>query len=186
MSATTLNNLTSTRNTQRCRRRVVTFSSRVPSPSIPIRVPRGAIHRTHSEVQLEHDEKVARWRDAEMYSRLLHGMATRGNEVGYHPDTGKAIQRIMYTKRTPVPPSTSICDEDHDWIFSDVSYEVEEERHSYAKRTEDKHKKKVTFGSLSSSYVHFCPTLSSSGGCCDVVSDMKNFQDEECIFDIEL
>eukprot|EP00985_Skeletonema_marinoi_P010347 scaffold4863_cov149-Skeletonema_marinoi.AAC.6 len=50
--------------------------------SAPIPLPRTHLHRTRSEVALEEANKLADWRENQMYHRLLTGMIRRSQEKG--------------------------------------------------------------------------------------------------------
>ena len=70
------------------------------SASIPL--PKSHIRRTLSEIQLEHDEKMAEWREGQMYHRLLLGMIRRSGEAGYHPKMCMSIKNFIQINTSPV------------------------------------------------------------------------------------
>jgi hypothetical protein len=112
------------------------------SPSIPM--PGNHIHRTESELQMEHETMVAQWREGQMYERILRGMLRRCNEVGCHPKTRQSLIRIAETKvqesldASPVAAeqeskthgrSESLFEEDDEWILGDISEENDDSSH---------------------------------------------------------
>ncbi len=88
-----------------------------------IPLPVSHVHRTSSEIQLEHDEMVAKWRDYLMRQRLVTGMVQRCEKVGYHPKMANALENMMRTTAQDFGPSSeqsniaALFDDDDDWFL---------------------------------------------------------------------
>ena len=74
------------------------------SNSAPIPFPQTHVRRTYSEVALDQANKVAEWRETQMYHRLLTGMILRSHEKGLdqHPKIIRSLENLVLTQASPI------------------------------------------------------------------------------------
>lgn len=90
--------------------------SSLNTDSAPIPLPHSHIHRTHSELALDEANKMADWRESQMYIRLLTGMIRRSHEKGLdqHPKIIRSLENLMLTQASPISslqPSSKLNEE---------------------------------------------------------------------------
>ena len=154
-------------------------------------MPRNHIRRTLSEIQLEQDERVAEWREGQMYHRILTGMLRRSQEVGYHPKTNISAKNIIQTKASGFndnASSSSLSDDESEWHFYE-SYDSQGDKNLSSVCNSDhvglsaamlESTRGGTLGSKGT-LVHSCPSLREG-----IMSMEADPQDEDLIFEFDL
>mmetsp|Transcript_14857 Transcript_14857/g.22866 ORF Transcript_14857/g.22866 Transcript_14857/m.22866 type:complete len:189 (-) Transcript_14857:96-662(-) len=85
--------------------------------SAPIPLPRTHLHRTRSEVALEEANKLADWRENQMYLRLLTGMIRRSQEKGLdqNPKIIRSMENLVQTQASPISSLDNSSKNNEEW-----------------------------------------------------------------------
>ena len=92
--------------------------------SAPIPFPKSHLRRTTSEVELEHANKMADWREHQMYHRLLTGMVNRSRDKGLdqHPKIIRSLENLMLTQASPIDSLEPSSKQNEEWdVIADNS-----------------------------------------------------------------
>ncbi len=92
--------------------------------SAPIPFPKSHLRRTISEVELEHANKMADWREHQMYHRLLTGMVRRSRDKGLdqHPKIIRSLENLMLTQASPIESLEPSSRQNEEWgVIADSS-----------------------------------------------------------------
>lgn len=92
--------------------------------SAPIPFPKSHLRRTISEVELEHANKMADWREHQMYHRLLTGMVRRSQDKGLdqHPKIIRSLENLMLTQASPIDSLEPSSKQNEEWgVIADSS-----------------------------------------------------------------
>ena len=92
--------------------------------SAPIPFPKSHLRRTISEVELEHANKMADWREHQMYHRLLTGMVRRSRDKGLdqHPKIIRSLENLMLIQASPIDSLEPSSKQNEEWdVIADNS-----------------------------------------------------------------
>ncbi len=96
------------------------------SPPIPF--PQTHLRRTTSEVALEEANRLAEWRENQMYHRLLTGMMRRSKEKGLdqHPKIIRSLENLMQTHASPISSLEPSSKQNEEWDVITCSCSTDE------------------------------------------------------------
>lgn len=176
-------------------------SNRRGGASPPIPFPQTHLRRTYSEVALEEANRLAEWRENQMYHRLLTGMMRRSKEKGLdqHPKIIRSLENLMQTQASPISSLEPSSKQNEEWDVITCSCSTKEDQGMGLKRNSgDSYGYPSRHSSPASSWSSAMNGWSSSSSLSRRPSRARltlaplkeslksSFQIEEGVFDLEL